>query len=112
MQDALGYLHGNCGHCHNDRSVWVHSMNTKLRLRTTDMTPELTDTYKTTINVKMFHHMPPNIDYGVVPGAPERSQLWVRMGLRDEWEMPEVCSKVPDAAGLATLHDWIASLPH
>jgi phage terminase large subunit GpA-like protein len=43
-------------------------MNTRLRLRVADAAPALTDTYKTTINVKMFHHMPPNIDYGVVPG--------------------------------------------
>ena len=112
LQEALGYLHGNCGHCHNELSEYDHATVLKLRLHVGDATPEATNIYKTSINVKMFHKMPPDIDLAVVPGAPERSQLWVRMGVRDDWSMPPVCSKVPDATGLAVVKDWIVGLPH
>ncbi|NVL73435.1 hypothetical protein HWN77_28170, partial [Escherichia coli] len=32
VKDALGYLHANCGHCHNDESVRLDKQ-TKMRLR-------------------------------------------------------------------------------
>jgi hypothetical protein len=33
------------------------------------------------------------------------------MGLRDDWAMPPVCTRFVDPDGLATVHDWIQSLP-
>lgn len=111
VKDALGYLHGNCGHCHNPRSWFAKDSQLKMRLRVTDAAPADTDTYQTSIGIKMFHHVPPDIDIGVVPGHPEKSQLYARASLRDDWAMPPVCTKVADGAGLSTLAAWITALP-
>ncbi len=112
VQDALGYLHGNCGHCHNQHAWFAPKIHLFMRLAVGDTVPEETQTYKTSIGVKMTHSYPGGIDTAVVPGQPERSQLWVRMGLRDDWAMPPRCTKVADGAGQATVGDWITGLPH
>ncbi len=83
VQDALGYVHGNCGHCHNERAVRLATQSDmRLRLRVAERTPEETQIYRTTVGVKMKHVFPPDIDTAVVPGAPERSELWVRMNMQ------------------------------
>ncbi len=110
VKDALGYLHGNCGHCHNDQSYFRTESVLRLRLSVTDTVPEQTPSYLTSVNVKMFHKLA-GTTFGVVPGKPEESQLWVRMGLRDLDAMPPVCSKVVDAFGMQTVGDWIRALP-
>jgi hypothetical protein len=57
----------------------------------------------------MFHFYD-GIQLGVVPGEPARSQLWVRMSVRDLWAMPNLGSLRPDPEGLATVRAWILSL--
>jgi hypothetical protein len=112
VQEALGYLHGNCGHCHSPQSGFAVSTRLAMRLLVTDKTPELTDTYTTSIRQKMYHvYQPGDVSLGVVPGAPDQSQLYVRMGLRDDWSMPPRCSQKIDPTGLATVRDWILQLP-
>jgi hypothetical protein len=111
VRDALGYLHGNCGHCHNP----VAAANPKwppmgLQLQVGIARPEDTAAYRTAIGARMFHPMEGGIDTGIVPGRPERSQLWVRMGLREDWGMPPLASRAVDPTGLATVRDWIRGL--
>jgi hypothetical protein len=110
VQAALGYLHGNCGHCHNDQSFFHEASVLRLRLSIRDRDPAATPTYRTSINVPMFHVFD-GVNLGVVPGAPERSQLWARMGRRDAAAMPPVCSLRTDPAGLVLVRDWINALP-
>jgi hypothetical protein len=111
VQDALGYLHGNCGHCHNDNPAFTQWIKLQMRLVVADATPEQTATYRTAIHGRANHVYPPDISIDVVPGAPDQSQLYVRMGLRDFWAMPAYCTKVPDAMGMATVRAWITALP-
>jgi hypothetical protein len=117
VQDTLGYLHGNCGHCHNERS-WLASVTMlKMRLHVDDATPEATSLYLSK-GAKMRHHMPPCADYAVVSANSGCSQLYQRMNSRDFWAMPPkaplsllYCTKIVDPTGLATVGSWIDSLP-
>jgi hypothetical protein len=111
VQDALGYLHGNCGHCHNEGVPFTRFVPLLMRLRVGDATPADTDTYKTAIRHRAQHQYAADVVFDVVPGAPDQSQLYVRMGLRDLWAMPPVCTAMPNPTGMATIHDWIAALP-
>jgi hypothetical protein len=107
---ALAYLHANCGHCHNDTSYFQTESVLRLRLSVRDRDPLATPTYRTTINVPMFHRYG-EANLGVVPGDPERSQLWARMGVRDLWAMPPTCTLREDPEGLAAVRAWILALP-
>ena len=46
----------------------------------------------------------------IAPGAPDRSVLLARMNRRDAQAMPPLASNLVDAAGVAVIRDWIASL--
>lgn len=121
VKDALGYLHGNCGSCHNDEAPRINTQTRmRLRLFVGDKRPEDTAAYRTTVGTVMKHPMvdhsgkgEPDGGHGevtdvIVKGEPERSGLWLRMGLRDDMGMPPVGSKVVDDAGRETVRRWIA----
>jgi hypothetical protein len=109
VQDALGYLHGNCGPCHSSQSLLANKVAMRLRLSVSEMTPEATQLYATTINAMMTHNLNGH-PYAVVPGAPDQSQVYYRMSVRDADQMPPVCTKLVDDTGLQSVHDWIAGL--
>lgn len=112
VQDALGYLHGNCGYCHSDEGRWASARALRLRVRVSDTTPESTAIYTSTINVKMAHADVSGKPYiGVVPGDPAASHLYDRMIKRDFWAMPPVGSEIVDTAGADLIKTWIESLP-
>jgi hypothetical protein len=112
VQDALGYLHGNCGHCHNPEWGLAGRVHLWMRLTIADATPEETATYKSAIGGITGHDLPGVGNIAVQPGDPAHSQLYARMGHRDDgWEMPPVCTKLVDVNGRQTIHDWILGLP-
>lgn len=82
----------------------------RLRLLVGETDPAETQIHRTTVNVKMQHIFPPDIDVAVLPGAPEKSELWVRMGFRDFNAMPPLGSKVVDDAARGAVRAWILGL--
>jgi hypothetical protein len=111
-KDALGYLHANCGHCHSSQSELAKQTPMRLRLLTTETTPEQADAYRTSTFVTMKHPIPPeNVIYALVPGSPDWSGIAVRMARRDAFGMPPEGTVEVDDAGLATIRSWIASMP-
>ena len=46
----------------------------------------------------------------IVPGDPEASQVYERMGKRDVLAMPPIGTEDVDAAAPATVHAWILGL--
>jgi mono/diheme cytochrome c family protein len=99
---ARAYLHTNCAHCHRPNGPTGASMD--LRFGTALSSTAACDT-------------PPQAgDLGVAnarliaPGAPDRSVFVARMNRRDAQAMPPLASNVVDAAGVAVIRDWIASL--
>jgi hypothetical protein len=111
VQDTLGYLHGNCGHCHNQEAIFLNLKNLRMRLLTTFKTPEETDTYTTSIHLKTFHEYPAGVWIAVEPGQPTKSQLYMRMATRDDFQMPPVCTRVVDDVAVKLVGDWITALP-
>jgi hypothetical protein len=111
---ALGYLHANCGHCHNPSSS-VHAIVPQvLRLSTAPSaltTLEATPTYMTTVNVApTLHSLPgPSI---VVAGDPDNSVMIQRfISTNTALHMPQIATEIEDTTAEATLRAWITNIP-
>jgi hypothetical protein len=110
---ALGYLHGNCGGCHNSYGEFPRDDPMKLRLLVGQTDYEQTDTVLTTIGVPTLNE---NTDlYGkprIAPQEPNRSAIYLRMSNRDDYPMPPLGTKVADTdGGIAAVLAWIDSIP-
>jgi hypothetical protein len=110
VEDALGYLHGNCGHCHNDQSFVGDVRPLRLKLLVGAKAPEDTPVYKTAFDAPTLHPIL-NTTKVIVKGKPGESQLYQRMNVRDLNAMPPVGTEEVDSAAMTTLWSWIAGLP-
>ena len=102
-QRARAYLHTNCAGCH----------------RTGGPTPSSMDLRYATLlsSTNACGAQPQSGDLGIgaaariiAPGSAANSVLVARMNRRDANGMPPLASTVVDAAGVALLQQWIASL--
>lgn len=121
-RDALGYLHGNCGHCHRAAPARECSADSccrtpacltglRLALRVTDDMPEETDTYATAVGARAIYR---GLGWTcrIAPGNPEASVVMARMQERSSpAAMPRIGTEQVDLAGLALVSAWIARLP-
>lgn len=109
---ALGYLHGNCGGCHNSSGQIPRENPMKLRLLVAQTDYATSDSVLTTIGVPTINaytelHGKPRID----PQAPANSAIYLRMSDRNKFPMPPLASKFPDTdGGVAAIAAWIDSL--
>jgi hypothetical protein len=110
VQAALGYMHGNCGGCHNDDAKFIDQTSLRLRVLTTETTVEKTGVYRTAFGLKMIHEIPPDTFDALVAGDPDHSGIYVRMNRRDGFGMPPQCTKAVDVAGTATVRTWISGM--
>jgi hypothetical protein len=99
QSNALGYLHGNCAHCHNPQGECSRA-NMTLRLSVSERTVQQTQTYAATINVQGR----------IIPGDPSRSEVYQNMNTRGWQQMPPLGTEVTDPEGLQKIRDWIMSL--
>jgi hypothetical protein len=116
-QAAIGMMHANCGQCHsqfgngydrNDMELWLM----------VDTLGELQQTapYQSAIGVELDTVLDqfPSINTRIVPGDPQQSAVFVRMGQRDEERlvsMPPIASELTDMTGLQAIEAWINALP-
>ena len=110
-QAALGYLHANCGHCHNSRSVAAADVKIFFELHLDETSPEATSVYKSTVGQPIHHFPDVGVSLLIAPGDPENSLVHYRMARRDDGQMPPVATEFVDEKGLATIDAWIRSLP-
>jgi hypothetical protein len=112
-QAALGYLHANCGNCHNRTPGSSGSPPIYLRLSVGTKTVQETDAYTTAVNQPSTDFMPGNIKYRIAGQSPTDSCVTYTMGVRgsSRYEMPPLASNVVDEAGVAALNAWIMTLP-
>ncbi len=111
---ALGYLHGNCGHCHNSDDaappvdlVLSHGAGGAASAQ---------EVLRSLIGARSRYRAPglaadaPLIE----PGRPEASVLVARMRSRNpQMQMPPLGTQVTDAAALDVIERWIVQLkPH
>jgi uncharacterized membrane protein len=106
---ALGYLHGNCGHCHNQdrpRSAGSRCYDPEnpldFWLKTAELgaaDPRATATYRSGRGLAFE------------PGAPDDSRMLELMSTRGLLpQMPPLGSERVDARGVSLVRSWIASL--
>ncbi len=120
VRGALGYLHANCGNCHND-APGVPFPDPKMNFRVAvGQTAEQTGAYTTALNVivaKFDHPYDPPVVYRIVGGDPATSAASFMMALRGTNnvpapdQMPPLATQKVDTAGLQTITDWIKTLP-
>ncbi len=109
-QAALGYLHANCGHCHNANDTLTYlAVNQELRLYVGERVVTETKLYKSSVNVSTEKYTARA--YRIEGGSAETSATWDRMNRRDKDQMPPLGTEQAHAAGLAAVKAWIDSLP-
>jgi hypothetical protein len=110
--NALGYLHSNCGNCHQpDANAWERvDMQLWLRIESIDSVANTT-IYRSTVGVLLTKD-DQSLTTRIVAGAPDQSGLVERMQLRnDELAMPPIASELIDDAGVGAVRAFIESLP-
>jgi hypothetical protein len=114
QQDTLGYLHTNCGTCHNPTTEVFMSGDAlmNLRLVTSQIaTVEGSPAYTTSVCQEMQKPIATAAQI-VVPGSPDTSAMYLRMNQRGtEDEMPQLGSELVDPSGIASIRAWIQSIP-
>jgi cytochrome c553 len=109
--DAMGYLHANCGHCHNPNgSAWSTS-SMVLRLAVTDTDAASTQLYQTTVGVPLQQWLNHGYADRIVAGDADTSAIHYRMTQRTaNMQMPPIATEVPDTEGTELVRLWIDSL--
>lgn len=126
---ALGYLHGNCGHCHNSagplapldlvlaqEAVTATATSTKTQhssMGTGTGTGDAIGTGEAISEASRFRsRTAPGVTQRIVPGRPDQSVLAVRMQSRDPLvQMPPLGTQITDPEGMALVARWINQLP-
>jgi hypothetical protein len=114
-QEALGYLHANCGNCHNDTpGIPLETLpepQMYLRVLTTNATPESTWAYTTAVNQELTQADTLGLTLRISGGDPAMSAVSSRMSIRfSENQMPPIATEMVDAMGSATVNAWIETL--
>ena len=108
---ALGYLHANCGNCHNDSRDRIPQVNLNLWLDVSHATVEETGAWQTAVDQPTQFFNDQHVLGRVVAGNPEESALLYRMRQRGNIaQMPPTASEVPDVEGIAIIAAWIEGL--
>ena len=108
---ALGYLHANCGNCHNGSSDRVPQVDLSFWLDHDLDSVEDSDAWRTAVGqpTKLFKDQ--HVTGRIVPGDPSHSAVLYRMGLRgNPGQMPPIASETPDTEGLAIIEEWIGGM--
>jgi hypothetical protein len=108
---ALGYLHGNCGHCHNPTGKL-----SDLNLVLSQSVSASGMSALATLVDRPFHEVPPGLPTAallrVAPGLPDESGLLQRVASRDAaLQMPPLGTQLVDERAVALLRQWISELP-
>jgi hypothetical protein len=107
---ALGYLHANCGHCHNAGGVAFRDTDLELRLAFDTPVVDASAAYRATVG-RAMQRPGEGPSLRVAPGAPDESGLVRRQRSRSPSNaMPPLGSEHVDEAGVSAVSEWIASL--
>jgi hypothetical protein len=113
---ALGYIHANCGNCHNERALRP-AIPLRLALEVGALgTVKDTTVYKSAIGTPTRVPQPlegTTATKLIVPGDPDASLVYIRMKRRapEKGQMPQVGTELVDTAGSEAIAAWIRALP-
>jgi len=107
---ALGYLHANCGHCHNPNSNVYTSTPMQLRLTVGTLgSLATTPVYTTAVDQTSTLSAPAKI---IAKGDPTNSVMMIRFeSTNPTLHMPALGSEMRDPTGDSTLTTWITNIP-
>ena len=109
---ALGYLHANCGHCHNSMGTSWPDTGLVLRLKVGDRAAETSDIWTSVVGKPLDHWHRPSYTTRVVAGMPEMSGLVARTKIRGtNDQMPPLATEVVDPVGVALITAWVTAIP-
>ena len=110
-QAALGYLHANCGNCHNPSRDGLPQYDMNLWLDVGLSTPQETGAWQTAVGKdnQIFRDL--HVEGRIVVGEPQKSSIVYRMLQRgNNGQMPPIASKVHDEEGVRMVSEWIEAL--
>jgi hypothetical protein len=108
---ALGYLHANCGHCHNEHGTAWPDTQMVLRSVVADSGLDVSAVTRSLLNVPLEYWRGGAITVRVSPGQPDQSAIVARMSTRGtDDQMPPLATEVVDSTGLQTVRQWISDL--
>jgi hypothetical protein len=110
-RSALGYMHANCGNCHNANN----NLGTANMLLRHDVASNhaAEAAIMTTVNKTAGGYRIPGIaagnnSYLIYPGAPGKSAIYTRMATRNPYQqMPPLGTKIIDEKAVQLLGQWI-----
>jgi hypothetical protein len=116
VQNALGYMHANCGHCHNPTSPNFADSPTNMRLLVGTLGSETTTPPYTTLvdrTGKTYTHDDMVVYTLLVDGGNANNSILIKrmQSAIPQKHMPQRGSEMTDPTGLATLTSWVNSLP-
>lgn len=110
---GIGWLHANCGHCHNvSGSAWPDT-NMTLRIGFGEGDGDLrrTKMWQSTVGVNTQKFSAPGITTRIAPSDPDASCVAYRPSVRgNAQQMPPLATELTDDAGVASVRAWISSL--
>jgi len=112
QRNLFGYLHANCGTCHNPRGTQNTQTGLDMWLKVADMTKPVSEfsVYKGLYNVDIAwldgNH--PSATKRIDPGSLTNSAVYQRFITKDqEWSMPPLATEIVDPDGKQLLEDFI-----
>lgn len=111
-QAALGYLHANCGNCHNPSKDGLPQTDLNLWLEVGQTDVKTTGAWTTGVQQATRTFTDQHVSGRIVPGVPEESSVHYRMTQRGNMaQMPPIASEQVDAVGVAAVRAWIERMP-
>lgn len=108
---AMGYLHANCGHCHNRNGTAWPDTQMVMRLQTDETDVASSGVYRSLVGQGLQYWRGGAITQRVAPGDPGGSAVVARMSARgNDDQMPPLATEELDPAGMAKVASWISSL--
>jgi mono/diheme cytochrome c family protein len=109
---ALGYLHANCGHCHNKNGAAWPDTQMLLRWSVGDPDVVTSGVYLSIVDKTLQYWRGGAITLRVAHAQPDASAIVARMDMRgSDNQMPPLATEIVDSAGVDLVRRWIASLP-
>lgn len=106
---ATGYLHGNCGHCHNESGL-LANLSLSFWQSVAETSDDAGSAIRSAADVPA-RRIGVESWQRIEPGRPERSLVYSRAASREPaWQMPPLGTALPDTQALALLRDWISRL--
>jgi len=113
-QPAIGYLHANCGHCHNPTSsIYMNNgIHMVLRLDVASLGSLATvPVYQTAVNLDATQPVD-GLTKIIQPSDPSHSTMYDRFNSTNPAiHMPAAGSEMTDPTGDSTLSTWISAMP-